>query len=79
MENPQIPKKSDNLNKGALVSLSFELGYIIALPLIILGLAGKWLDGRAHNTFPVFTLIGIVLAIAATTAWLIRKLKKYIQ
>jgi hypothetical protein len=73
------PKKTDRppLDKRALISLSFELGYIIALPLIIFGLIGKWLDGRAGNSFPVFTLLGVGLAIVSTTVWLFKRLKKY--
>ncbi len=73
---PQIPKKVD---RSALISLSFELGYIIAIPLVILGLLGRWLDARMQNEFPMFTLIGIVLAIAATTTWITKKVKNYIK
>jgi hypothetical protein len=77
METPQEnPKK---LDRGALISLSFELGYIIALPLVILGLVGKWLDTKMGNDFPTMTLIGIALAIASTTIWISRKVKTYIK
>lgn len=77
METPaQNPKK---LDKGAIVSLSLELGYIIALPLVILGLLGKWADSRLHHAFPWVTLIGIALAIASTTIWITQKLKTYIK
>ena len=77
MENqPQIPKK---LDKAALVSLSFELGYIIALPLVVLALLGKWVDTRMHHEFPWVTLIGIALAITSTVLWLTKKLKEYIK
>ncbi len=79
MENPNSPKNSNSLDKRAMISLSFELGYIIALPLVIFGLVGKWLDGRMGNEFPVMTLIGIGLAIFATTLWIINKLRKYIK
>lgn len=79
MENPNTSNNSKNLDKRALISLSFELGYVIALPLVIFGLAGKWLDGRMGNEFPIMTLIGIGLAIFFTTVWLIQKLKKYIK
>ncbi|MEO8065233.1 MAG: AtpZ/AtpI family protein [Candidatus Doudnabacteria bacterium] len=77
MESPlQKPKK---LDKAALISLSFELGYIIAIPLVVLALLGKWIDNNMHHTLPWVTLIGIVLAIASTTAWLTYRLKKYIK
>ena len=65
-------------NKWALVSLGFELGFIIALPLIGFGFVGKWLDNRL-NTAPWLTLAGILFAIAATTVWLTRKFKALIK
>lgn len=79
MENRQIPQKSNNLDKPALISLSFELGYIIALPLVAFGFVGKWLDSRMGNEFPVMSLIGIGLAILSTVLWLIKRLKRYIK
>jgi hypothetical protein len=73
---PENPKK---LDKAMMVSLSFELGYIIALPLVVLGLLGKWGDKHWGHTFPWMTLVGIGLAIFATTLWLVQKLKGYIK
>ena len=76
--NPQKPV-DPNINKWKLVNLAMELGYIIALPLLVLALAGKWLDMKLDNHIPWFTLLGIVLAITATTIWLTKKLKQYIK
>ncbi len=77
METPnQNPRK---LDKPAMISLSFELGYIIAIPLVVLGLLGKWGDKHWNHTFPWMTLLGIGLAIFATTIWLIQKLKGYVK
>jgi hypothetical protein len=70
------PKKID---KASMISLSLELGYIIAIPLVVLGLLGKWGDRHWNHEFPWMTLLGIVLAIVATTIWLIRKLKNYVK
>ena len=55
-----------------LVSLAFELGYIIALPLLAFILAGKYLDQR-FGTHPYLKLLGLLLAIGATTLWLIKR------
>jgi len=66
-------------NKWGLAGIALELGYIIALPLLGFALAGKWLDQRLHHSIPWFTLLGIVLAIAATTAWLTKKIKEYLK
>ena len=77
METPDPQKKI--VNKWALVSIALELGFIIALPLVGLGLVGKWLDAKVGNETLWFTLAGIILAISATTIWLTQKLKGYIK
>ena len=77
--DPNAKEPNTKLDKPALISLSFELGYIIALPIVILGFLGKWFDAHFHHTFPWVTLIGIGLAIILTTIWLIQKLQKYIK
>jgi len=76
----EIPEPKDKMtNKWALASLGLELGFIIALPLVALGLAGKWLDHKIGNATPWFTLLGIILAITSTTIWLTKRLKQYIK
>ena len=77
----EIPEnKPENLNKKwALVSLASELGFIIAIPLILLGLAGKWLDAKLHHETKWFALLGILLAIVITTIWLTKKVKSLIK
>jgi F0F1-type ATP synthase assembly protein I len=77
METPDPQKKI--VNKWALASIALELGFIIALPLVGLGMIGKWLDVKVGNTTPWFTLVGIVLAITASTTWLTKRLKEYIK
>ena len=81
---PEISNKSQNpnskkVNKWELAGLASEMGFIIALPLVVFAFAGKWLDHKVGNTTPWFTLLGIVLAISATTIWLTKKLKQYIK
>lgn|SRR3989338_5029470 len=75
--NDQAPKTDRNkeINKWRIVSLALELGFIIALPLVLFGLAGKWLDGKM-NTYPWLTLGGILFAIALTTVWLVRRMRE---
>ncbi len=82
ISNPkdQIPNKSQvPNNKWALVNLAFELGFVIALPVVAFGFLGKWLDAKVGNETPWFTLFGIVLAITSTTFWLAKRLKQYIK
>jgi hypothetical protein len=61
-----------------MISIAFELGYIIALPVVALGLLGKYIDGRL-GTEPWITLAGVGLAILTTTVWLTKKFKHYIK
>jgi hypothetical protein len=77
MDNP-AKKNPTPTDKWRLVGLSMELGYIIALPLVVLGLLGKYLDNRWH-TAPWLTLAGILLAITSTTIWLIQRFKEMIK
>lgn len=70
------PKNRQKLGKRELVSLGFELGFIIALPVLAFGFFGKWLDGRS-GTEPLFTLSGVLLAIVSTSIWIYRKFKDY--
>jgi len=72
-----IPEKQKKpIGKQELISLAVSLGFIIALPIVAFGFAGKWLDGRM-DTEPLFTLLGILLAISSTSVWIYRKFKNY--
>jgi hypothetical protein len=74
--NPKpIPPKVD---RGQMISLAFDLGFVIALPLVAFGLLGKYLDAK-YGTEPWITLGSIALAITTTTVWLTKKLKGYLK
>lgn len=72
-------KPKEPVNRWALASIAFEMGFIIALPLVALGLVGKWVDHKVGNSFPWFSLLGIILAIVSTTIWMTNRLKEYIK
>lgn len=70
----QQPKKPNNqyLSKSVQVlGVAVEMGFIIALPIVLLGFGGKWLDGRMHTHF--FVYLAIVLAIALSTTWIFKR------
>ncbi|MDP3740873.1 MAG: AtpZ/AtpI family protein [bacterium] len=67
-----------NLVKRELVSIAFQLGFIIAIPVVVFAYFGKWLDARA-GTDPLLTLIGILTAIIFTSVWIYRKFKVYFK
>lgn len=73
---PEKPKK--DLSKSELASIAFQLGFIIAIPVVVFGFAGKWLDRKA-GTYPLLTLIGIFAAILSTSVWIYRKFKGYFR
>ncbi|MDD5026255.1 MAG: AtpZ/AtpI family protein [Candidatus Peribacteraceae bacterium] len=55
------------------IRLAWDLGFIIAIPIAVLGFGGAYLD-RTFGTSPFLLLIGFVLAIVITTIGLKRKL-----
>ncbi|MBI2607672.1 MAG: AtpZ/AtpI family protein [Candidatus Doudnabacteria bacterium] len=77
MQNSE-QKPDQSLSKWRLVNLAFELGFIIALPLVGFGLIGKWLDEK-FDTDPWLTLIAILIAIISTTIWLTKRIKELIK
>lgn len=73
-------KKSEKFPKSLVetISLSLQLGFTIALPLIVLAIAGRVLD-RIFETTPLFLLSGIVLALATSTILIYRKIKRILK
>ena len=55
------------------LNLGLEFGFIIALPLVALGLLGKYIDQRHHTKY--FVLIGILLALTTSSVWFYKRIK----
>lgn len=70
-KNLQDKRRITLLKAGNLV---LEFGFIIALPLLAFGYGGKLLDERSHSNY--FKLIGILLALITSIAWLYRRIKE---
>jgi len=64
--------------KTNLLGLGIQIAVIVALPLIVLLLAGIALD-RKLGTMPIFMIVGILIAMTASSAMLYKKLKNEIQ
>jgi len=60
------------------LSLAFELGYIIAIPIVGFALGGRLLD-RKLDTSPLFILLGIFISIILTSYLVYRKTAKIIE
>ena len=59
-----MKEKADN--RLWLASIVGEIGFLIAIPLVLFALLGRFLD-QVFGSFPLFFLIGILLAIVSST------------
>ncbi|OGI25657.1 MAG: hypothetical protein A3J76_01630 [Candidatus Moranbacteria bacterium RBG_13_45_13] len=62
-------KKTEN--SFSALSLAWNLGYTIAVPIVVFALAGRFLDKKL-GTSPFLLLLGILLSIGLTS-WLVYK------
>ena len=60
------------------LGMAWELGYIIAIPIVILGLGGRMLDKRL-DTSPWLFLVGVIVSIVLTSFGLVWKFKKLLK
>lgn len=73
---PNQPKKISPLLLS--LGIAWDLGYLIVLPIAILGFTGAYVD-TYYTTSPLFLLIGIGLALLMTTVGIYRKIHTIIQ
>jgi F0F1-type ATP synthase assembly protein I len=60
------------------LGMAWELGYIIAIPIVALGLGGRLLDKR-FSTSPWLFLVGVLISIILTSFGLVWKFKKLLK
>lgn len=55
------------ITRGDVIGLSlvFELGYLIAIPIVVCAFGGRFLD-RSFGTSPIFLLVGIAIAMVVS-------------
>jgi F0F1-type ATP synthase assembly protein I len=58
----------------AALNLAWELGYTIAIPIVVLGIGGAWIDKKI-GTSPALLLIGIALSLIISGVSIYRKVK----
>jgi len=63
--------KEKNDKSFSAIGLAWELGYTIAVPLVVLALGGRFLD-KKFGTSPFLILFGILLSIGISS-WLVYK------
>ena len=74
MDTPPSPKRSIKDDLFLAVRLAWNLGYIIAIPAVLFGFGGAYLD-RLQGTSPLFILIGFGVALCLSAYGVWRKLK----
>ncbi len=57
------------------VSLAFQFGYTITIPLVALVLGGRFLDRRFHSS-PIFLISGIVFSVIVSSIALFIRMRK---
>lgn len=74
--NGQTQDKSPQSDWKKAISLAWDLGFFIALPLVIFGLGGRLLDKKI-NTTPLFFFVGLFVALAITSVGVYRKARQF--
>jgi F0F1-type ATP synthase assembly protein I len=69
------PKRSIAADLLLAVRLAWSLGYIIAIPAVLFGFGGAYLD-RMLGTSPWLLLLGLALAMGISTVGVYRRLKE---
>ena len=70
--------KSQKGFRGELVSLAFDMGFMIAIPIVVLTLGGKLVDNY-FSTSPLFLLIGVLISTVVSTYLVFKKVKNLIK
>ena len=73
---PALQAKQEGGTWQAL-SLAWEMGYTIAVPLVVFALGGRWLDHKL-GTSPWVLLTGVIISIPISTMVIYLKIAKII-
>lgn len=60
------------------LALAWELGYTIAIPIVIFAIGGRFLDKKLGSS-PIFLLLGILLALVVSGIGVYRKTIKILK
>lgn len=66
------PSSSKSINAWA---LAFELGYTIAIPIVVFAFLGRLAD-KYLNTSPFLLLLGIMISIFLSSFLIVKKMKE---
>lgn len=77
LQNSKEEESRENKRLLNVWGLAGELGLLIAIPVVVLVLAGVWLDKKL-GTLPLFIIVGIVVSMIVSTVAVARKVKRVI-
>lgn len=72
LQESEIKQKSKQITFMKSLSLAVQFGFMIAIPLVVLAYAGKWLSAHFHNQ--IFFYAGIILALLTSTIWFYKRI-----
>jgi hypothetical protein len=78
MQVPSPDKRSVKQDLWLVAELAWSIGWIVAVPAVLFGFGGAYLD-RSLGTTPVFLLLGLGLAVTLSGVGLYRKLQRILQ
>lgn len=74
-----MPLTNQNKNAfGEAIGLAWGLGYRIAVPIVVFGLLGRFLDAKLGTSF-IFLLTGIFFALGTSVYLIYRQLKEILK
>jgi F0F1-type ATP synthase assembly protein I len=74
MSTPTPSAKNETQSVLMSLKLVFELGYIIAIPIVLFGFGGAYAD-KAWGTSPWLLLFGMLTAATLSAIGILRKIK----
>ncbi|MEK7516510.1 MAG: AtpZ/AtpI family protein [Patescibacteria group bacterium] len=72
---PEISKPRAEHSTWSALALAWELGYTIAIPIVIFAIGGRFLDKKLGSS-PIFLLLGILLALIVSGVGVYRRTKR---
>ncbi|MEK7570591.1 MAG: AtpZ/AtpI family protein [Patescibacteria group bacterium] len=73
-----MPENPNQSSFWKALGIAWELGYVIAIPIVVLGIVGRFLD-KHFGTSPWLFLAGVIISITLTSFGLVWKFKKLIR
>lgn len=77
-EEKKSPRQKETGDSFSPLSLALELGYVIAIPIVVFGLLGRFLD-KKFDSSPVLLLAGILVSIIVSSIGIYSKVRKIIK